>query len=55
MQTEILNTKKWKTQIELASAMVDWIEFYNETRRHSALGYMSPVEFERRQRKPQAA
>ncbi len=23
MQTEILNTKKWKTQIELASAMAD--------------------------------
>lgn len=55
MQTELLDTKKWKTRIELSTAMFDYIEFYNQTRRHSSLGYLSPVEFERRQRKPQAA
>jgi putative transposase len=39
MQTELLNTRRWKTRIELAGAMFDWIEaFYNRTRRHSALG-----------------
>lgn len=49
MQTELLNTKKWKTHVELSTAMFDWIEgFYNRSRRHTALGMISPVEFERR-------
>lgn len=57
MQTELLNTKKWRTRVELSTAMFDWIEvFYNRQRRHSALGNISPIEFERRhQPKPIAA
>ena len=48
MQTELLNTRRWKTRVELAGAMFDWIEaFYNRTRRHSALGMMSPTAYER--------
>ena len=48
MQTELLNTRRWKTRVELAGAMFDWIEaFYNRTRRHSALGMMSPIAYER--------
>jgi putative transposase len=51
MQTELLNTKTWSTRLELSTAMFDWIEgFYNRTRRHSALGNISPMEFERRHR-----
>ena len=51
MQTELLNTKKWSTRLELSTAMFDWIEgFYNRTRRHSAIGNISPMEFERRYR-----
>ena len=49
MQTELLDRQKWSTRLELSTAMFDWIEaFYNPTRRHSALGNISPVEFERR-------
>ena len=49
MQTELLNRKKWSTRLELSTAIFDWIEaFYNRHRRHSALGMISPVEFERR-------
>jgi putative transposase len=49
MQTELLDRQKWSTRLELSTAMFDWIEaFYNPTRRHSALGNISPAEFERR-------
>ena len=48
MQTELLNTRTWKTRVELSSAIFDWIEvFYNRTRRHSALGMLSPVAYEK--------
>lgn len=47
MQIEMLNRKKWKTRIELANAMLDYIEiFYNRQRRHSGLGYRTPIEYE---------
>ena len=48
MQIELLDRRTWDTRAELAGAMFEWIEaFYNPVRRHSALDYRSPVEFER--------
>jgi transposase InsO family protein len=47
MQIELLNRKKWKTRVELANAIFDYIEiFHNRRRRHSALGYRTPIEYE---------
>jgi putative transposase len=47
MQTELLNRKRWKTRIELANAIFDYLEiFHNRQRRHSALGMRTPIEFE---------
>ena len=47
MQIELLDRKKWKTRVELANAIFDYIEiFYNRQRRHSSLGYRTPIEFE---------
>jgi putative transposase len=48
MQNELLDRKRWTTRIELSNAMFDYIEvFYNRRRRHSQLGCVSPIEYER--------
>jgi Integrase core domain len=47
-QTELLDTRKWMTRVELSTAIFDWVEvFYNRTRRHSSLGMLSPAAYER--------
>jgi putative transposase len=49
LQLDLLDTQIWRTRAELAAAIFEWIEaWYNPHRRHSSLGYLSPVEFERR-------
>ena len=49
LQAELLDRKTGSTRAELASAMFDYIEaFYNPRRRHSSIGYLSPVDFESR-------
>jgi putative transposase len=48
MQVELLNRHPWRTNLELAIAIADYIEhFYNSSRRHSSLGYLTPDEYER--------
>ena len=48
MQRELLDRRSWTTRHELATAIFEWIEaFYNPVRRHSALDYLSPIEYER--------
>ena len=47
MQVELFNRNKWKTRIELATAIHDYIElWHNPRRRHSALGMRTPNEAE---------
>ena len=48
MQVELLDRQKWNTRIELANAMFDYVEIcHNRKRRHSQLGWLSPLELER--------
>jgi transposase InsO family protein len=47
MQTELLNRRRWRTRVELANAMFEYLEiFHNRQRRHSAIGMLTPNEFE---------
>jgi putative transposase len=47
MQTDLLDRRTWATRAELANAIFEWIEaFYNPVRRHSALDYLSPIDYE---------
>jgi putative transposase len=51
LETELTDRVAWPTRNAARLAVFDWIErFYNPTRLHSALGYVSPEEFERRYR-----
>jgi putative transposase len=48
MQVELLDRRRWRTRVELANAIFEYLEiFHNRTRRHSALGMLSPLEFEK--------
>lgn len=48
LETELIATSRWRTLAEARSAVFAFIEtFYNPHRRHSALGYLSPIAFEK--------
>lgn len=48
LQCELLDRHVFRTQAEARTAIFAFVEgFYNTQRRHSALGYRSPAEFER--------
>lgn len=48
LQTELLDRHHWSTRRQLETAIFDFIEaFYNPSRRHSSLGYLSPTNYEK--------
>jgi putative transposase len=47
MQVELLDQRRWRTRVELANAIFEYLEtFHNRQRRHSSLGMLTPIEFE---------
>jgi transposase InsO family protein len=56
LQVELLDRTRWRTRVELATALFEYLEiFHNRQRRHSALGMLTPVEFEARHNTETAA
>ncbi len=48
LECECLDRTRFQTQTEARMAVFDFIEsFYNPRRRHSSLGYLSPIVYER--------
>ena len=48
LKRELLDRRPWPTREEVRTAIFEFIEvFYNRQRIHSALGYRSPVDYER--------
>jgi len=51
LECELLDRRSFRSQTEARMAVFEFIEgWYNPLRRHSALDYASPIEFERRHR-----
>jgi putative transposase len=47
LKAELVNGSKWHTRREASVALVQFIEvWYNRKRRHQALGYQTPAQFE---------
>jgi putative transposase len=52
LERELLSRRRFKSQAEAKMAVFEWLEgWYNPHRRHSSLGYRSPVNYERAHRR----
>ena len=49
LKTELIGKKIYRSRDQAKAEIFDYIErFYNPTRRHSTLGYLSPMDLERK-------
>jgi putative transposase len=50
-KTELIDRQKsWTGRAEVERETASWVHWYNTTRLHSSLGYLSPVDYENRYR-----
>jgi putative transposase len=49
LQLECIWQTRFDTYEQAKAAIAAWVKRYNESRPHSRLGYLSPVEWRRRQ------
>ena len=55
LKSELVHGRRFETHGELRSALFDYIEgFYNTRRRHTPLGFLTPVEHEARHHEQRA-
>jgi len=53
LECELFARRRFKSQSEARTAIFEFIEgFYNRRRRHSSIGYLSPVEYEHQHIRP---
>jgi putative transposase len=51
LECELLDRRRFRSQAEARMAIFRFIEgWYNPSRRHSGLGYLSPMDYEKRSR-----
>lgn len=56
LKRELIHEARWATRQEARLAVFEWIAvFYNRQRRHSSIGYLTPIEFETSTKVQQAA
>lgn len=46
LKSELIEMRWFNGKAEAVALIMDYISYYNHERRHSSLGYISPVEFE---------
>jgi putative transposase len=55
LKTELIDRHSWPTRHAARQAIYEYIEaWYNPRRRHSALGYQSPADYEKHHREEPA-